>query len=67
MNYKKRRRKANAVNQKIRKAIKKAAGKKLPKKIEIDDIKSIKKGGSPTSLKNKRLISRKANRKKGAK
>jgi hypothetical protein len=44
MIYKKRRRKANAVNQKTRKAIEKIMGKKLSKNIEIDDIKPIKKG-----------------------
>lgn len=66
MTYKKRRQKANAVNQKIRKVIGKVIGKKLSKKIEIDDIKPIKKGGSSTSLRNKRLVSKAINRRKGA-
>ncbi|MBI4036810.1 hypothetical protein HY385_00065 [Candidatus Daviesbacteria bacterium] len=51
--YKKRRQKANTVNHKIRKAIEEVTGKKLSKKIEIDDIKPIKKGakrGLPTLL-----------------
>ena len=64
--YKKRRQAANVVNQKIRKTVEKIIGKKLPKKIEVDDIKPIKKGGSPTDLRNKRLISKTANRKKAA-
>lgn len=67
MNYKKRRKLANKVNQKLRRAIKKVAGKKLPKNIEVDDIIPIKKGGSPTKLRNKRLVKRKVNRRKGAK
>lgn len=67
LNYKKRRKLANKVNQKIRRIIKKATGKKLPKSIEIDDIIPIKKGGSPTSLRNKRLIRRRINRRKAAK
>lgn len=67
MKYKNRRKLANKVNQKIRKAIKKATGKKLPKSIEIDDIIPIKKGGSPTSLRNKRLVKRRTNRRKAAK
>lgn len=63
----KRRQKANAFNKKVRKAIQKATGKKLPKAIEIDHKKSVKKGGAVASLKNIQLLLRKANRKKGPK
>lgn len=67
MQYKQRRKIANKTNAKIRKAIKKITGKKLSKKYEIDDIVPIKKGGSPISLGNKRIVLKKVNRKKGAK
>lgn len=65
--YEKRRQLANLANQKIRKVVEKVIKKKLPKSIEVDDIIPIKKGGHPTDPRNKRLISKIANRRKGAK
>jgi hypothetical protein len=65
--YDKNRKKADEVNQDLRAKIAKEKGKAAIKGKDVDDIKPIAKGGSPTDLKNKRLIPAKANKQKGSK